>query len=418
MKIKTLALIALLFAAVSPVGLWGQANGVTPNVNTVLNNYGLGAYMDVSNQFARPIIGLDGSNIVRIDYGAGGTRFGGNVTVDGTTTFSGGTTFSGNITVGGTFAVTGTSAFTGAATFNGGLSDGISQFAVIFAGTSGTFAGDATNFRYNFNTRRLTVDATDGVIIGRVSSGIGGVYSAGVTPSGSNYGLALYPTETDLNAPGASNSIYVTAGGSAFLQMNTTLGMSPSSDNAVPFGASNRRWTTGYTVTFQVGTTGTNGTLNTGGTIFASGLSGSASNQTTSLCLSVANEVIADTQVGGCLVSSKVFKHDIKYFDEELKNFSATNLLLKFRPGTYVYNNDGLEKNRQDWSTHYGLFAEDVDQLERTTKLPASLVNYDLEGNPHGIQYELLPPVLIQGFKEHDARIVSLEERIAVLEAR
>src|SRR3990167_3421495 len=120
-KLRPLFLTALLLL---PSVLFAQSGNVARNVTPILNDYYLGAYTTVANEIARGIIGLDGSNVVRIDLGNGGTRFGGDVTIDGATTLTGGVTFSGNVTITGTLGVTGattlssTLAVTGVSTFS------------------------------------------------------------------------------------------------------------------------------------------------------------------------------------------------------------------------------------------------------------------------------------------------------------
>lgn len=100
----------------------------------------------------------------------------------------------------------------------------------------------------------------------------------------------------------------------------------------------------------------------------------------------------------GVAASSQRFKNDIQ-------DMGSTNI-MNLRPVTFVWNKEsspGLADATDE--RQYGLIAEEVHQV-----MP-QLVNYDRDGNPFSVKYEVLPAILLN-------EIQKLQARIAVLEAQ
>jgi hypothetical protein len=124
--------------------------------------------------------------------------------------------------------------------------------------------------------------------------------------------------------------------------------------------------------------------------------------------------VMIDSTTGqlgvGVAPSSRRFKHDI----ETMADMSA--LLTKLRPVTFRYNQ---AKSDGSHPLHYGLIAEEVAEL-----MP-DLAMFDKEGQPNGVQYHLLPPLLLAGYQAQQNTIAAQAEELrqqkainAALEAR
>lgn len=157
----------------------------------------------------------------------------------------------------------------------------------------------------------------------------------------------------------------------------------------------------GATTSVAIGTSTMRGVLNTVGQIFMSSLTSSAANQTDSLCLSSTNEVIMDTQIGGCIVSSLRYKDWLGPINRD-----STDLLLALKPGRYI------RKDSKDTREHFGFLAEDVAKIE------PRLATFDSAGKPEGVQYQLLTAPIIAAFQQLEARIKALEAHIKILETK
>lgn len=99
---------------------------------------------------------------------------------------------------------------------------------------------------------------------------------------------------------------------------------------------------------------------------------------------------------------------------------NPVDLLLKLNPGRYIKKGGGSSvPAEQDWAEHFGFIAEEVAAIE------PRLATFDAEGNPLGVQYQLLTAPLVAAFqREHalvlelSARAAMLEEKLALYEAR
>jgi len=94
-------------------------------------------------------------------------------------------------------------------------------------------------------------------------------------------------------------------------------------------------------------------------------------------CQLVGVEASGKLGMGVALVSSRRFKHNIESMADKSAN------IYKLRPVTFAYNNDETE------TEHYGLIAEEVDQVLR------ELVVYDEQEKPYTVHYHLLPNLLL-----------------------
>ena len=102
---------------------------------------------------------------------------------------------------------------------------GIVTLTGALSGTSASFSSSVTAA-----AQSKFWDGTQGMYVGAFTggSGFGAIYSTGVTPSGSNYTLALSATETDLSVP---------TGGTLNLQVNGANKLSIASTGAATFSA-------------------------------------------------------------------------------------------------------------------------------------------------------------------------------------
>jgi len=102
----------------------------------------------------------------------------------------------------------------------------------------------------------------------------------------------------------------------------------------------------------------------------------------------------------GTVSSSARFKNTIQDMSD------ASSGLMNLRPVTFFYNDqEGENKKLQ-----YGLIAEEVANI-----FP-DIVVYDKEGKPETVQYQYLPPMMLNELIKQNATIKKLTERVSVLE--
>jgi hypothetical protein len=151
-----------------------------------------------------------------------------------------------------------------------------------------------------------------------------------------------------------------------------------------------------------IGTTTPAGVLSVKGTGFWSGLTSSGATQSASICLSVSNELIADS--GVCIVSSERFKDNISKLSPSLEE------VLKLNPVSFTYKKTGnpLFDGRGE---QVGLIAEQVEKID------PRLVEYGADGKPYSVRYENLSAVLIKALQEQQQEIDGLKGEIKGLRA-
>lgn len=201
-----------------------QSGNIALNVPVLVNDYYLGAYTSVSNQIPRGIIGLDGSNVVRIDPGAGGARFGGALTVDGASTFTGGQTF------------------TGAGTFNGGITSTTGTFSGAITGSSyavlavPTIAFVTTDFLTAVNTNFQPITGLSWTLpataVVNMPFGCTVTFSQGTATAAVSFGLSATAAPTNLQSAGTM--VVTTAGTSSYGQAVITTATSSATVTATP----------------------------------------------------------------------------------------------------------------------------------------------------------------------------------------
>lgn len=226
-----------------------------------------------------------------------------------------------------------------------------------------------------------------------------GIYADTQTGGSSNYSIysagtvsiATASTVNVLNVGG-------TAGFSTTVTINTTTTTSLLNVGGTlrVTGASTFGSTLGIATSISINTTGTTGALNSAGTAYLSGLTTSAGLQAFALCLAGNSQVIADSVA--CLASSESVKHDIKPVSD-----GALDLLMKLKPVTFVFNNDGFPPEMADWSTHYGFIAERVAEVVPTLAIYKG-------GKPVGVDYQMGTAFITKALQELTERVKQLEK--------
>jgi hypothetical protein len=115
--------------------------------------------------------------------------------------------------------------------------------------------------------------------------------------------------------------------------------------------------------------------------------------------------LVNSSGVLGTNLSSSRFKRDIRDLGE------AGSLLASLRPVTFRYRKD-LVGESDSRILQYGLLAEEVAQVA------PDLVQYDAEGRPHAVRYELLTPLLLSEVEENRRTLTALRARAEELETR
>lgn len=87
----------------------------------------------------------------------------------------------------------------------------------------------------------------------------------------------------------------------------------------------------------------------------------------------------------------------------------ATNVILQMMPRTYFYKSQAIEKFGLSERKQFGLIAQELEEVlpELVTDKP-----FDEDEYFKTIDYSSLIPILIQGFKEQEERIRTLEEEL------
>jgi len=121
--------------------------------------------------------------------------------------------------------------------------------------------------------------------------------------------------------------------------------------------------------------------------------------------LQVNDNIDADGEVTAYSSSDKRLKTNIS-------DFTASELLSKMNPVTFNWNEKAVELNSsKDTNTNnFGLIAQELEEI--APELVHNIYNSDYKA----IDYEKLIPILIQGWKEKDKKIQSLEKRINNIE--
>ena len=116
----------------------------------------------------------------------------------------------------------------------------------------------------------------------------------------------------------------------------------------------------------------------------------------------VALDVIGDIQYTGTIVDVS----DRRLKENLLPVSTVSSQLLQLQ--AYSYNMIDNEDKRRE----YGLIAQEVQQV-----FPELVSVVDPEQGHLGVSYIQLVPLLLEGFKEQQLRIKTLEERLAKMEA-
>jgi hypothetical protein len=104
----------------------------------------------------------------------------------------------------------------------------------------------------------------------------------------------------------------------------------------------------------------------------------------------------------GTTSSSRRYKRDIR----SLAGAPESRALARLRPVSFRYTE---EHAPGDQSTHYGLIAEEVEEV-----LPELVVSED--GRPETVAYQELPPLLLAELQRQRSRFDRLKARVARLE--
>lgn len=136
--------------------------------------------------------------------------------------------------------------------------------------------------------------------------------------------------------------------------------------------------------------------------VFTAGLTASAGLQTAVLCLSSANEIIADSVA--CLASSERFKQDIVPSDLGLA------AVMAMRPIVYRYAPTGNARfdeapNQRD--IHAGFRAEDIAKIDRR------LVALDADGAVRTVRQDGIVASMVKAIQQQEARIDAVERRLS-----
>jgi hypothetical protein len=134
------------------------------------------------------------------------------------------------------------------------------------------------------------------------------------------------------------------------------------------------------------------------GAVLMPSLATSSGNQTDSVCLDTNGQLIADTQIGGCIVSSLQYKDLVA----EITSAEALRIVRDSEPGWFLY------KDGRDTVPRAGFAAEAMAQLD------PRLVGY-YEGKPQKVDYMRYTAVLTKTVQSLIGEIKVLESRVDTL---
>lgn len=287
-------------------------------------------------------------------------------------------------------------------TFNGLTNAGSSVSFVASGATVDLHTSDASqNTLVGFNSG-------NGSLSGDTNTGLGYATLHSLTSGGSNTAvgagaLNAVTTGDDNNAVGEGSQAFLTTG-----SMNDSLGtgtlplLLTGSHNIAIGWESGANYTSSESSNILIGNAGVVaesnviriGTSGQQDSCFISGIAG--------VTVASSATVLIDTATGqlGTIASSKRYKENIIDID------TASSPILNMRPVRFNYKNDSSREN------HYGLIAEEVDQL-----LP-DLVVYNRDGEPETVRYHEMPALLLNELQRQHAIIVELSRRLERLETR
>jgi hypothetical protein len=148
------------------------------------------------------------------------------------------------------------------------------------------------------------------------------------------------------------------------------------------------------------------GAAQTGGTIIA-GISGGTPNALSNLPVCV--DALGVLGTTGCNIALTPAPSSRRFKDQIADMGDSSDKLLQLRPVTFLY------KPQYDDGSHalqYGLIAEEV------AKLYPEMVGYDKDGQPSGIKYQSLAPMLLNELQKQAAQNRQQTEQIRLLEDR
>jgi trimeric autotransporter adhesin len=289
-----------------------------------------------------------------------------------------------------TSTATGTGAL---ANENGGYANTADGFNALTTTTTGNYNTASGAAALGSNTTGYQNTASGGFALSANTTGYFNVASGanalnfntiGINNTASGFN-ALYG-----NTIGRNN---VAVGASALLAINGS--------NNIALGFNAGKNTTSGNGNIYIGHTGRNGSENKVIRIgqrqtktFVAGIAG--------VPLSGATVVVRSNGQLGVVASSARYKQDIKPLGGAAGDVAEK--LKQLRPVSFRYKTEPQ-------ATHYGLIAEEVD------KVMPELVVRDDQNQPESVQYLELIPLLLQERREQQARIATLERRLAALEA-
>ncbi len=211
--------------------------------------------------------------------------------------------------------------------------------------------------------------------------GSGGVYAGGKHYSGPSGSVSAHD-DMDLN-------MRLTYGGSTGGWSDVGYGGAFEWSNAGGTGAMSY---VGGNV--GIGTTSPWTTFAVQGTVAMSGLSTETGMSGAALCLTASGEVVVNSGVQDCTLSSERYKHNIEGLD-----ISGTSTIMELSPSSFVYNSDTAS------TTHWGFIAE---ALASTSP---ELAQYGLDGKPQSVNQIGILAVVVKAVQELTATIQGFAER-------
>lgn len=200
-----------------------------------------------------------------------------------------------------------------------------------------------------------------------------------------------------MTGPQAGGFNLLVNGGTAAMSWDTSgngyakAGLYPDSDNAMAFGLSSQRWSRGFMVTSQIGTTGTSGSLDLGGNFYWSGYPSLSTALSGAICMSTSNLVEVNTNAGGCLVSSERFKKNIAGLGHGL------DWIMRMRPVTWNWKDPAVHQPQAGPGT-----------AESMAKIDPSLTEFDKDGQPYSINDRVILGVAVKAIQEQQKEIRNL----------